>query len=66
MGGQEDVVSVISNCTRVSVESGITMDSSLMDGTMKDNTMAWNEENMREHSPYACCHNSKNWGLSGC
>ena len=56
MGGQEDVVSVISDCTRVSVESGITMDSSLTDGTTDDNAMAWNGENTREHSTFSCCH----------
>ena len=58
MEGQEDVVSVISYCTRVSVESGITMDSSLTDGTTEeDNIMDWNDgENSQEHSIFACCH----------
>ena len=58
MEGQEDVVRVISDCTRVSVESGITMDSSLTDGTTEeDNIMDWNDgENTQEHSIFACCH----------
>ena len=56
MGGQEDAVSVISDCTRVSVKSGITIDSLLADGTTENNAMVWNEENTREHSTFACCH----------
>jgi hypothetical protein len=57
VGGQEDVVSVISDCTHVSVESGITMDSSLTDGSTEDGTKVWNDgENTGEHSMSACCH----------
>ena len=56
MRGQEDVMNVISDSTRISVESGITMDSLLMDGTTENNAIVWNEENTREHSTFAHCH----------